>query len=60
MTLDELKKDDQTYVSGAYARFDLAIREGKNAVCWDYDGKRYVDFGSGIGVNSLGFADENK
>ncbi len=58
MTLDELKKDDQTYVSGAYARFDLAIREGKNAVCWDYDGKRYVDFGSGIGVNSLGFADD--
>lgn len=58
MTFEQLRQDDHTYISGAYARYDLAVKEGKNAVCWDYDGKRYLDFGSGIGVNALGFADE--
>ena len=27
------------------------------AQCRDFDGKTYIDFGSGIGVNSLGFCD---
>ncbi len=55
---DNIKSQDKTYVANTYGRFDVAIKEGKNATCVDFDGKEYVDFSSGIGVNSLGFADE--
>lgn len=37
---------------------NLAIDHGKGAICYDPAGKSYIDFTSGIGVNSLGFADE--
>lgn len=55
---DMIKNQDKTYVANTYGRFDVAIKEGKGAVCKDFDGKEYVDFSSGIGVNSLGFCDE--
>ena len=32
-------------------------KKGCGAVAWDAQGREYIDFGSGIGVNSLGFAD---
>ena len=54
----ELKKIDNQNVANTYARFDLALKSGKGATCWDFEGKSYVDFTSGIGVNSLGFCDE--
>ena len=53
-----IKNQDKTYVANTYGRFDVAIKEGKGATCKDFDGKEYVDFSSGIGVNSLGFCDE--
>ena len=55
---DLIKEQDKTYVANTYGRFDVAIKEGKGAICTDFDGKEYVDFSSGIGVNSLGFCDE--
>ncbi len=55
---DLIKEQDKTYVANTYGRFDVAIREGKGATCVDFDGKEYIDFSSGIGVNSLGFCDE--
>ncbi len=55
---DLIKGVDETYVAGTYGRFPVAIEKGKNATCYDFDGKEYVDFSSGIGVNSLGFCDE--
>ncbi|WP_040198075.1 aspartate aminotransferase family protein [Candidatus Soleaferrea massiliensis] len=58
MKHEELKKLDQTYVMNTYARSDVSIDCGRNAICWDLDGKAYIDFGSGIGVNSLGFCDK--
>ena len=30
------------------------IERGKNAELWDVEGKRYIDFGSGIAVNNTG------
>ena len=41
-----------------YGRFPLAIQRGKGAKCWDFEGKEYIDFTSGIGVNALGFCHE--
>ncbi len=55
---DLIKDADQSFVAGTYGRFPVAIEKGKNATCYDFDGKEYIDFSSGIGVNSLGFCDK--
>ena len=41
-----------------YRRNPLAIDHGKGAVLWSPEGKEYIDFTSGIGVCSLGCANE--
>lgn len=58
MDIQEIKALDSAYIESTYARADLCVAKGKNATCWDLDGKKYIDFSSGIGVNSLGFCDE--
>lgn len=55
MTTKEL---DKAYVAGTYARFDVAIKSGKGSTLYDEDGKSYIDFGSGIAVNTFGASDE--
>ena len=55
---DVIKENDEMYVAHTYGRFPVAIKEGKGSTCVDFDGKEYIDFSSGIGVNSLGFCDE--
>ena len=37
-----------------YARADLAFEKGEGAYLYGADGKRYLDFGAGIAVTSLG------
>ncbi len=54
----DIKKTDKEKIVNTYARYDLAVKQGKGAVCTSYDGREYIDFTSGIGVNSLGFCDE--
>ena len=44
-------------VIGSYGRLGLALESGGGAQGTDADGKIYIDFGSGIGTNSLGYAD---
>lgn len=55
---EKIKNLDEEYVAGTYGRFAVAIKQGKGATCEDFDGKNYIDFSSGIGVNSLGFCDD--
>lgn len=55
MTTKEL---DEEYVAGTYARFDVALKSGKGSTLYDEDGKSYIDFGSGIAVNTFGAADD--
>lgn len=55
---DIISANDKQYVANTYGRFPVAIKEGKGALCKDFDGKEYIDFSSGIGVNSLGFCDD--
>ena len=50
---------DKQYVAGTYNRFPVEIVRGKGSECWDADGKRYIDMGSGIGVTAFGYADES-
>ncbi len=44
------------YVIPTYARFDLRLARGQGTEVWDEDGKRYLDFGAGIAVTSIGHA----
>jgi acetylornithine/N-succinyldiaminopimelate aminotransferase len=51
----KIKEMTKEYIANTYGRFDVSISKGKNAKCIDFEGKAYIDFTSGIGVNSLGF-----
>lgn len=42
------------YVMGNYARFPIAFARGSGSWIWDDDGKKYLDFGAGIAVCSIG------
>lgn len=44
------------YVIPTYARFDLRLARGQGTEVWDEGGKRYLDFGAGIAVTSIGHA----
>ena len=39
-----------------YGSFDIVFEKGKGSTLWDVNGKKYIDFLSGIGVNCLGHA----
>ena len=58
MTFQEIKALDEGYVLQTYGRNQVAIDHGKGATLWDTEGKEYIDFTSGIGVCSLGYANE--
>jgi acetylornithine/N-succinyldiaminopimelate aminotransferase len=46
----------QKYVVPSYGRFDIALSHGSGVYVHDLAGKRYLDLGGGIAVNSLGHA----
>ncbi len=58
MTFEEIKNDEQGYMMHTYGRFQTALVSGKGATAKDVSGREYIDFTSGIGVNSLGYCDE--
>lgn len=39
----------------AYGRYDVVLEKGEGVYLYDTNGRRYLDFYSGIGVNSLGY-----
>ena len=57
MTFEEIKEQDQSYILHTYGRVDAALVKGQNARAWDVEGKEYIDFTAGIGVNALGYSD---
>ncbi len=58
MDFAQTKAKYDQYVMHSYGRFDVALASGKGATAKGVDGKTYIDFGSGIGVNALGYADD--
>lgn len=56
MTSDEIKQLTDEYILPTYARFDLCLTQGSGCTATSPEGKHYLDFTSGIGVNSLGWA----
>lgn len=58
MNFEQVKQQEQTNMMHTYGRFPVALVKGKGVVAWDTEGKDYIDFTSGIGVNALGWCDE--
>ncbi len=55
MTTGELTS---RYVLGNYTRFPVSFTRGEGSWLWDEKGRKYLDFGTGIAVCSLGHAPE--
>lgn len=45
-------------VMATYGRYPLVMESGKDGCATDENGKKYIDFGSGIGTNSLGYCND--
>jgi predicted acetylornithine/succinylornithine family transaminase len=51
----EVKDLEREFLLQNYGRYPLVLRRGAGSRVWDVDGKEYLDFISGIGVNALGY-----
>ena len=58
MKSNEIKAADKEKIASTYGRYDMTAAEGRGVYCYDTEGKEYIDFTAGIGVNCLGFCDE--
>ncbi|SFY10625.1 aspartate aminotransferase family protein [Ruminococcus sp. XPD3002] len=47
-----------SHVTHSYSRYPLVMEKGSGRRCKDENGKEYIDLGSGVGTNSLGYCDE--
>ncbi|MEW6008133.1 MAG: aspartate aminotransferase family protein [Candidatus Omnitrophota bacterium] len=54
MTKDEIFKTYEQYIMGTYTRSPIIFVKGKGSNLIDIDGKEYLDFFPGWGVNNLG------
>lgn len=54
MDFETIKELDTKNGMQNYGRFDVAFVSGKGSFLYDTEGKEYLDFGSGIGVCSIG------
>ncbi len=50
--------NDKQYVANTYNRFPLELVNGKGSRVYDTNGKEYIDMGTGIGVTTFGFCDD--
>lgn len=50
--------EDKQFIAGTYSRFPVVFKEGRGCRLYDYDGKEYLDCGSGIAVDIFGVNDE--
>ena len=56
--MDTINKFNSNVVK-SYGRYPLVMAAGAKRTCIDENNKEYIDFGSGIGTNSLGFCDDD-
>jgi predicted acetylornithine/succinylornithine family transaminase len=47
---------EREFLLQTYARYPLTLARGKGCYLYDLEGRRYLDFITGIGVNALGYA----
>jgi acetylornithine/N-succinyldiaminopimelate aminotransferase len=54
MTLSDLQALERDHLVPAYARMPVEFVRGDGALLWDAEGNEYLDFQTGLAVNSLG------
>jgi len=54
--LQDLIERERQYLLQTYNRYPVAFERGKGVFLFDFEGKKYLDFVSGLGVNALGHA----
>ncbi len=55
-TFEQITALERRYLLGTYNRYPVALTRGKGVFLYDLEGRRYLDFVSGLGVNALGHA----
>lgn len=55
--MEYMNKAEQ-YLAHTYNRFQVVIDKAEGVYVYDVNGKKYLDFASGIGVNSLGYGNK--
>ena len=58
MKTRDVKELTGKYIMNTYGRYDLVISRGRGCALYDENGKKYVDFASGIAVNNLGYGNQ--
>ncbi|MBA3914522.1 MAG: aspartate aminotransferase family protein [Acidobacteriales bacterium] len=55
-TTDEVLQREALFLLPTYSRYPVVLERGKGVYLYDLDGKKYLDFVAGLGVNALGHA----
>ena len=53
---EEIIERERSFLLQTYHRYPLVIHRGQGVFLFDLEGKRYLDFVAGLGVNALGHA----
>src|SRR5215475_7550773 len=56
LRLEQIAELEKRVLLQTYNRYSLAIERGKGVYLYDFEGKKYLDFVAGLGVNALGHA----
>lgn len=55
-TFEQIAERERQFLLQTYNRYPIVLSRGKGVFLYDIEGKRYLDFVSGLGVNALGHA----
>ena len=55
-TFEQIAELERKYLLATYNRYPVVLTRGKGVFLYDIEGKKYLDFVSGLGVNALGHA----
>jgi predicted acetylornithine/succinylornithine family transaminase len=54
--LDQIADLEKRFLLPTYNRYPVGFERGKGVFLYDFEGKKYLDFVAGLGVNALGYA----
>src|SRR6266576_234595 len=54
--LEQIIELENRYLLPTYNRYPVALEKGKGVFLYDFEGRKYLDFVAGLGVNALGHA----
>jgi predicted acetylornithine/succinylornithine family transaminase len=55
-SFEQIAERERQFLLQTYSRYPVVLARGKGVFLYDIEGKRYLDFVAGIGVNALGHA----